>query len=68
MLEEQILQQIQLLNEELATALPGSPQALVYEQQIAVLQNELAEQPVVPPIFPHFFPGPHVGPGPHRGR
>lgn len=43
--------QLSELDAELATAVPGSPQAILLEQQIAVLQNEIAETPIVPPIF-----------------
>jgi hypothetical protein len=60
-----IEEQIASLQAELAAALPGSPQAIGFESQIAVLENEIAEQPVVPPIFPHFFPHGGGGHGQH---
>jgi hypothetical protein len=54
--------QLATLNAELAAAVPGSPQAIALQSQISTLEIELSENPVVPHIFPHFFPGPH---GPH---
>jgi hypothetical protein len=61
--------QLAVLNEELAGTLPGTPQYTLLEQQIAVLENEAAETPIVPPIFGGWGPRPPFGgrPGwPHR--
>ena len=46
--------QLASLTAQLALAPAGSPQAITIEAQIQTLQNELAEDPVVPPIW-----GPH---------
>jgi hypothetical protein len=49
--------QIAVLTAQLATAPAGSAQAMTITAQITMLDNEIAEQPVAPPLFPHFFPG-----------
>jgi hypothetical protein len=54
--------QLVSLQAQFAMAPAGSPQAVMLEQQIAVLQNELADEPIVPPIF---FHGGGVHGGPH---
>ncbi|MBO0881554.1 MAG: hypothetical protein J2P17_14680 [Mycobacterium sp.] len=46
--------QLASLEAQLATLPAGSPASVTVQSQITVLQNELAEEPVVPPIF-----GPH---------
>lgn len=52
--------QLAALETELAALPPGSPQSVTVQAQITVLQNEIAYQPVVPPIFgPHPWHGPH---------
>jgi hypothetical protein len=60
--------QLATLNTELAATLPGTPQYVLLEQQIAVLENEAAETPIVPPIFGGFGPRPGWGPGGFGGR
>jgi hypothetical protein len=63
-----LMAQLAALTAQLALQTPGSPQQAMTEAQIATLQNELADNPVVPPIFgPHFGPGGggHEGPHPH---
>lgn len=58
--------QLASLEAQLAVAPPGSVQQITLQSQITTLQNELAYEPVVPPIFgPHpWHPGGPVG---HRG-
>jgi hypothetical protein len=52
--------QLAALESQLAALPPGSPESVTVQAQITVLQNELAEQPIVPPIFgPHPWHGPH---------
>jgi hypothetical protein len=61
--------QIATLTSELEATPAGTPQAATIEAQIAVLQNEVAEDPLVPPIFPNFFPNIwRGGGGGRRGR
>lgn len=70
---DRALLQAQLLELEgqFAMAPPGSPQALTLQGQIAMLENELSETPIVPPIFgPHPWNGgggTHGGGGQHGG-
>jgi hypothetical protein len=52
--------QLAALEAQLAAAVPGSVEQQTLEAQILTLQNELADSPVVPPIF-----GPHPW-GPRR--
>jgi hypothetical protein len=69
MLEEEIMAQIESVQQQLLVAPPGSPQAIALQSQLLVLQNELAEEPIIPPIFRPgpFGPGPFgPRPGPHR--
>jgi hypothetical protein len=49
--------QLAELEAELAVAAPGSVQQVTLQAQVTTLQNELADEPVVPPIFHH---GPHA--------
>jgi hypothetical protein len=46
--------QLLALEAQLAVLPAGSPESVTVEAQIQTLQNELAYEPVVPPIF-----GPH---------
>jgi hypothetical protein len=46
--------QLTALEAQLATTPAGTPASMTIEAQITTLQNELAMEPVVPPIF-----GPH---------
>jgi hypothetical protein len=55
--------QLASLEAQLAVAAPGTPQQAMLQSQVMTLQNELAEEPVVPPFFPHVFP--HGGGGFH---
>jgi hypothetical protein len=63
-----IEEQIQAIQAQLAVALPGSVQAVALQSQLLVLENEIAEQPIVPPFFPHFFPHGGGGHGGFHGR
>jgi hypothetical protein len=56
--------QMAQIQTELAATLPGTPQYLLLEQQLAVLENEAAETPIVPPIFGGLGFGPRPGWGP----
>jgi hypothetical protein len=51
-----IQEQIATIQAQLAASVPGSPTAVALQSQLLVLENEIAEQPIVPPFFPHFFP------------
>lgn len=58
--------QLATLQAEMLIAAPGSVQQVTIEAQITTIENELAESPVVPPIFgPH---GPHGGGHGQHGR
>lgn len=53
--------QLATLEAELLVATPGSPQQVTIEAQITTIQNELADEPVTPHIFPHNGPHGHGG-------
>jgi hypothetical protein len=55
--------QLLALNAQLATLPPASPQAVMVESQIQTITNELAFEPVAPPIW-----GPHPWHGPEWRR
>lgn len=59
--------QLATLQAEMLIAAPGSVQQVTIEAQITTIQNELADEPVTPPIFgPHgFHGGQHGGHGQH---
>jgi hypothetical protein len=62
--------QLAALETQFAATPPGTPQQVMLQSQIATLQNELAYEPLVPPIFgPHPWHGGGggFGPGPHGG-
>jgi hypothetical protein len=60
--------QIAILTAQLAAAPAGSEQAVTISAQIQMLDNEIADNPVAPPLFPHFFPGGGGHGGGHGGR
>ena len=60
--------ELESVQAQLAITPPGSPEAVLLEQQAAVLENELALSPIVPPIFGGGFRGGGGGRGGgHRG-
>jgi hypothetical protein len=51
--------QLTALEAQLAATPAGSPEQAALQAQVMTLQNELAEEPIVPPIFgPHPWHGP----------
>jgi hypothetical protein len=58
-----ITAELEAVQVQLAATPPGSPESILLEQQAAVLENELAMEPLVPPIFGGFGRGGFGGGG-----